>query len=241
MTDQDEKKAELFYEDALKKLVESKIPFLLGGTYAFRAYTGIYRQTHDIDIFCKASDYPLILKLFDGFGFKHEITDARWLAKVFKNNYFMDVIFSTTQGVCPVNDTWFKRSHKMKLFNTSLQLMPVEELIWSKSYRQERDRYDGSDINHLILKKGDKLDWKHLLTVMEQHWEVLFAHIINFRFVYPADRDIVPKWVMKELINRVSHQLELSTPKDKVCRGKLLSAFQYNVDVNDWGYKDFNF
>ena len=34
---------------------------------------------------------------------------------------------------------------------------------------------------------------------MEPHWEVLLTHLLNFRFVYPTERDLVPRWLMEEL------------------------------------------
>jgi hypothetical protein len=27
---------------------------------------------------------------------------------------------------------------------------------------------------------------------MEQYWEVLLIHILNFRFIYPSERDKIP-------------------------------------------------
>jgi len=56
--------AESFYAEAIRELVASGIPFLLAGTYAVCAYTEISRQTKDLDVFCKAGDYPRILAHF---------------------------------------------------------------------------------------------------------------------------------------------------------------------------------
>jgi hypothetical protein len=53
-----------FYAGALDILCASGIPFLIAGTYALNAYTGLRRQTKDIDVFCKPGDYPKILHLF---------------------------------------------------------------------------------------------------------------------------------------------------------------------------------
>lgn len=66
-----------FYADVFKTLSESKIPFLIGGTYAVRKYTGIERETGDMDIFCKAGDYPRILKIMKDAGYKIDVTEAR--------------------------------------------------------------------------------------------------------------------------------------------------------------------
>src|SRR5260370_17471549 len=55
--------AEAFYADALRELAKFGVPYLLAGTYAVSAYTGITRPTKDLDIFCKpAATFP-ILKL----------------------------------------------------------------------------------------------------------------------------------------------------------------------------------
>jgi hypothetical protein len=56
--------AEAFYTDALRELSGLGLPFLLAGTYAVAAYTGISRATKDLDVFCKAGDYPRILSHF---------------------------------------------------------------------------------------------------------------------------------------------------------------------------------
>jgi hypothetical protein len=52
--------ADAFYADSLRILSRSKIPFLVAGTFAVNCYTGINRATKDLDIFCKAGDFPRI-------------------------------------------------------------------------------------------------------------------------------------------------------------------------------------
>jgi hypothetical protein len=81
------------------------------------------------------------------------------------------------------------------------------------------------------------LDWQHILSRMEPIWEVLLAHLINFRFVYPADRDAVPAWLMREMLDRAAAQMDIPASVDRLCRGTLFSRTQYTVDVAEWGYK----
>lgn len=231
------KTAEQFYEVAIRHLQASNTPFLIGGTYSFSLYTGIQRETKDLDIFCKASQHLKLLKILEQLGCKIEISDDRWLAKAYKNSFYIDIIFGTPSGIWVVDDSWFKQAPAHKLFNTTVKIIPVEEMIWCRAYVQDRTRYDGADINHIILKLGKNIDWKRLMSRMEAHWELLFAQLLNFRFVYPANRDIFPKWVIEELISRVNHQLQNPTPKDLVCRGPLLSRTQYEIDIQKWGYK----
>lgn len=232
-----ENSAEEFYAKALKFLLQTGTPFLVGGTYAFRSYTGITRETKDLDLFCKAGDYPRFLEALKTAGYKTEIVDARWLAKAWQDKHYIDLIFATRTHLQSVDDTWFIHAPEVSIFGEKVKLIPPEELIWSKSFVQHRNKYDGADVNHLILCKGKSLDWKRILSHMEAQWEVLFAHILNFRFVYPSERGIVPKWLMEELISRVKQQLTMPIPKDKVCRGPLLTSNEYEIDITQWRFK----
>ena len=56
--------ADGFYADALRLLHASGIPALVAGTFAVNCYTGINRATKDLDVFCKAGDFPRILPHF---------------------------------------------------------------------------------------------------------------------------------------------------------------------------------
>ncbi|MFN7134018.1 MAG: hypothetical protein ACK4N5_18215, partial [Myxococcales bacterium] len=64
----------------------------------------------------------------------------------------------------------------------------------------------------------------------EPHQEVLLAHLINFRFAFPDERDKVPQWVLEKLIASA-----LGPPRagpDGLCRGTLLSRCQYAIDLS---------
>ena len=50
-----------FYRDVLDAIAQQQIPFLVAGAYALRRHAGIFRDTKDLDLFCKAGDYPRIL------------------------------------------------------------------------------------------------------------------------------------------------------------------------------------
>lgn len=233
-------KAKDFYTDLLKHLVKTKIPFLMAGTFALSHYTGIVRPTKDMDIFCKAGDYPRILNTLAKKGFKTEVLDERWLAKAHYKNNFVDVIFGVINGVWSVDDTWFEKAPTAKILSVPVKVLPPEELIWSKVFRMSRSRSDMADVNHLILKLSPTLDWKRLLTRMEQQWEVLFSILLFFRFIYPSEREVIPKWLMDELTDRLHNQRNAPIPKEKVCRGQVFSSSDYEIDIHEWGYKNIS-
>ncbi|PKV76126.1 nucleotidyltransferase [Pontibacter ramchanderi] len=229
--------AEDFYKEALNLLVKSEAKFLVGGGLALDMYTGINRATKDLDIFCKVGECPRILKTFAESGYYTEMTDARWLAKAKKGDHLMDLIYNNPASLCPVDDRWFEYATEGELYGVKVKFMPPEELIWCKLYVQNRERYDGSDINHLILRCGEKLDWNRLWSYTEQHWQLVLAQFMSFHFVYPSDRDIIPRWLMDELLLRAKEQYDVETPKEKICRGPYIDQTQYGHDITVWDYK----
>lgn len=229
--------AAAFFADALGLLKESGIPFLLSGTYAVTAYTGVQRPTKDLDVFCKAGDYPRILAWFQARGYRAEVEDERWIAKVFRDGNFFDVIFAMSNGAIAVADDWFGQD-TIVVYGVEVNITPPTALLLSKFFIQDRYRFDGADVNHVMLKQSDAIDWKRLLDQMEPFWEVLLAHLLNFRFAYPTERDRVPAWLMSELTGRLQAQVNLPPARVKVCRGRLFSPRDYLIDIAEWGFAD---
>jgi predicted nucleotidyltransferase len=228
----------VFYAEVLKVLKDSKFNFMVAGGFAVNYYTGLRRPTKDIDIFVKAGDYPKILNKFTSLGYKTQVLDERWIAKIFKGKFYVDLIFGSSNLVAPVTDDWLKDSKNARFFNYDVRVPSVTDLIVSKVFIQNRERYDGADIAHLILLKNSEINWERLLCSLEQYWEVLLTHLLNFRFIYPSEREKIPSWLLRELLSRLQHQFELPTPKMKVCRGRMFSVRDYTVDVTELGFAD---
>jgi hypothetical protein len=226
-----------FYRRAVHLLNGAGVPFLVGGAYALAHYTGVVRHTKDFDVFIHASDCRRALDLFARDDYRTELTFPHWLGKAFHGEDFVDVIFSSGNGVAKVDEGWFEHAPAATFLGEPVRLCPVEEIIWSKSFVCERERFDGADINHLLRAHGRGVNWGRLLERFGPHWRVLLAHLVMFGFVYPSERDAVPAWVMTELTGRL--QAESRTRAERrVCQGTLLSRIQYLVDMDRWGYAD---
>lgn len=223
---------------AIEVLQAAGVPFLVGGAYAYATYTGIYRDTKDLDLFPRRRDALKALEVLERDGWRTERTDEVWLYKAFKGEYFVDFIFSSGNGVATVDDEWFEYAKRGKVFGHDCLIAPAEEVIWSKGFVIERERYDGADVNHLILKAGHQMDWERLLRRYDRYWEVLFSHLMLFRFAYPSERDIVPEWLMAELLSRTLESVRDGNWEQKLCRGNLISRVNYAVDINHWGFED---
>jgi hypothetical protein len=227
-----------FYVESLRLLKESGIPFLLSGTYALACFTGITRATKDLDVFCKPSDAPRILAFFQERGYGIEVEDVRWIGKVWKGENFFDVIFNISSASIPITDEWFQDVYEAEVYGTVVRVTPPTHFILSKLFLQTRYRYDAADVVHAILIKYDEIDWKWLLSSMELYWEVLLINILNFRFVYPTERDLIPRWLYDELLERLRNQDKMPPAQIKICRGRLISPTDYVIDVTEWGFAD---
>jgi len=225
-----------FYIDAIQKMQSTGIPFLVGGAFAFSHFSHVPRVTKDIDVFVKPEDCPRVLEAFERLGYDTELPFPHWLGKIHLGGYFMDVIFNSGNGVARVDDLWFEHAVKTNVLGLIVRLSPCEEMIWSKAFIQERERFDGADVLHLLRETGPSLDWPRLLMRFSDYWRVLLSHLIMFGFVYPDKRQNVPGWVLEELVRRLT--VSRPNPQNDVCYGTLLSREQYQHDLALWKYRD---
>lgn len=230
--------AEAFYSEVLQLMSKSGIPFVVSGTYALASYTGIDRPTKDVDVFAKAGDALKLLHYFKEHGFEVEIVDERWLSRITRGELFVDIITNMPTVTTHVTDEWFVNAPETELFGAKVRLVPPTQFIWSKIFVQDHHRYDMADVAHMILKCHDAIDWQQLLSHMELYWEVLLIALLNFRFVYPSERDLVPKSIMAELLERLRDQSDVKGPGKRVCRGRIFSPRDYSIDVEQWGFSE---
>jgi hypothetical protein len=193
-------------------------------------------------VFCTPRNRDRIVRLLSRFGERVEAANPTWIVKVYRGDFYIDIIYGSGNGICGVDETWFDRSRPARLLGSRVRLIPPEEMIWSKAFVQDRYRYDGADIAHILRRQGRTLDWRHLLKRMDPEWEILLAHLLNVRFIYPSARNIVPDWVFGELLARLEqdrHRVDRRGPRPApVCRGTLLTPHDYLEDVTAWGYAD---
>jgi hypothetical protein len=229
-----------FYRHVLQTLREVGIPFLISGGFALEHFTGISRDIKDLDIFVVEKDIEAALQALAKAGYPTELTFSHWLGKVYDHNRidYVDLIFSSGNGLCRVDRTWFDRAVLREIFEMPLFLCPPEEMIWQKSFIMERERYDGADVAHLIHAQGQNLDWQRVMDLFNGHWRVLLSHVILFEYIYPAEQSQIPPWVKQKLLGALEQELANPPPSDRVCQGPFLSRSQYRVDTEQRGYKD---
>ncbi len=226
------------FQRALNTLNQTGIPYLLAGAFAKHAYTGIWRNTKDLDIFLKAADLKQAFDALSAVGFETCVKYKHWLAKAESGPEVVDLIFGIGHGRLPITEDWFVGARLTKIAGVQVPLIPIEELIAAKVYVADRYRFDGSDVVHLIQGAKGKLDWQRILRRLgDENREVLLWDLILFDFVYPGHADYLPQELMTELFAQARQRWSKRTdPKE--FRGTLLDPWSYLVDVEEWGYHD---
>jgi hypothetical protein len=227
-----------YYRQAMEVLTKAQLPFLVGGAFAFVHQAGIDRSTKDLDIFVRPSDVHRLLEVCAAAGYEAELVFSHWLAKIRSGESFIDVIFSSGNGVAVVDDQWFEHATEQIVLDLTVLVAPAEETVWSKAFVMERERYDGADVSHILLAYGDRLDWRRLLERFGPHWRVLLSHLVMFGFIYPSARSRVPPEILRELLERLSAEVGAPDADDPVCYGTLLSWSQYLGDVFGGNFRD---
>jgi hypothetical protein len=226
------------YIDALEALRGAEVEFLIGGAYALAPYTGILRDTKDLDVFLRREDCEAALTALRAVGFTTELTFPHWLGKAYAGDRFIDLIYGAGNGVAVVDDLWFAHAVPGRVLDVPVLLCPPEEMIWSKAFIMERERYDGADVAHLILACHRELDWRRLLGRFGRRWRVLLSHLVLFGFIYPGERAVIPDAVMANLLRRLDWERAWPAEDTRMCDGTLLSRQQYLDDVTERGYGD---
>ncbi|NUP06684.1 MAG: hypothetical protein HOW73_11575 [Polyangiaceae bacterium] len=233
-----EEDARTFYTSVLRRLHAERVPFLLGGAFALSHYSGVARDTKDLDLFIRPCDWDRVAKQLGRAGYEIELTFSHWLGKARSGPHFIDLIFNSGNGLTPIDEEWFFYAQEASVLGMQVKLVPPEECIWSKCFVMERERFDGADVAHLLRSCAATLDWRRLIDRFGDKWRILAAHVILFEFIYPGERDKIPAWVWQELLGRLTSEMDIPPSPDQRCQGTLVSRAQYLVDIERWGYKD---
>src|SRR5215210_2084628 len=223
------------YGEVLDALDRADIRYMLGGALALNAYTGIWRDTKDLDVFVPEKTAPRVLEVLDEAGFETEVTDPVWLAKAHRGELFVDVIHASHNGTGLVDESWFENATEIPVLSRRALVIPAEELILSKIFVVANDRCDVDDVLHVIFATRGELDWDRMLDKIGDHWELLLAYLHFYRYVYPSHAQYLPGRVLQSLRERYEKE---TAPEKSRFRGTMLDENTFSVDVEEWGLPD---
>jgi len=226
------------YGGALDALDRAGIRYMLGGALALNAYTGIWRDTKDLDVFVPEESVARVLEVLEEAGFETEITDPLWLAKAWKGGFFVDIVHATHNGTGPVQESWFGNAEEVSVLDRRVLVIPAEEMILSKIFVIAKDRCDVDDVLHLIFATRGDLDWDRILDKIGEHWELLLAYLHFYRYVYPSHAYYLPRRALELLRGRHEREAGTASGDGLRFRGTMLDENSFGVDVREWGLPD---
>ncbi len=225
------------HASALRILNASNIEFVVAGAAAVGYYTGLWRNTKDLDLFLTPGDVTAALTALASNGYMVEVPAPHWLAHAYRGLYYVDLIFGFGGWRAPIDRQWYERGQPTTVLGEPVRMCPVEDLIWIKAYVAHRERFDGADVLHLINACHRSIDWRHLLTRFDRCWQLLMFYVNLYRFVYPSDQADIPAWLVRELIDRWRIQRQQPVRNPCEFRGTLIDRYSFLVDVRE-GYLD---
>ena len=225
------------FREVLTIFEMAQLQYAVAGAFALRQHTGISRFTKDLDIFLSTQAASAALSCLQRSGFRCEVCDPVWLAKVHRDDYFVDLITGMSNAVIAVDDSWVARAHGAKVCEVDTRVLAPEELLASKLFVTRRERFDGADIAHIIFASRGKLQWERVLQIAGEHWELVLWSLTLFRYVYPAYSTYVPQSLWRDLLARFSEEISSPNAGAKF-RGSLIDDVMFAIDVDEWGMEN---
>lgn len=227
----------LLFREILGFFEKKRIPFAVAGAFALQEHTGICRDTKDLDLFLTAESVVPALSLLREEGFECETCDPVWLFKAHRDGFFVDLITGMSNATIIVDNSWIERSRPAMVHGVNVRVLAAEELLASKLFVTRRERFDGADIAHIIYGTRGQLDWERVFQLAGENWEMLFWALVLFRYAYPAQTQLVPLEVWRELTHRFEQVVSHPDPTAKF-RGSLIDDKMFAIDVDDWGFEN---
>jgi len=225
------------FSAVLALLEDKKVPFAVAGAFALQEHTGVCRDTKDLDVFLAAEHAEAALGYLGERGFECEVCDPIWLYKAHRDGFFVDLITGMSNAAVVVDDSWIARAKPVVLHGVRTRVLAPEELLASKLFVTRRERFDGSDISHLVYGTRGRLDWQRVLYLAGEHWEMLLWALILFRYVYPGQTHYVPRQVWSDLMSRFQTAV-LRPQSGAPFRGSLIDDKMFAIDVKEWGLEN---
>jgi predicted nucleotidyltransferase len=222
------------FREVLQLMNSRGVPYVVSGAFALQKHTGIHRDTKDLDLFLAPEHVGKALEYLIEDGFETQIADPVWLAKAHRNGFFVDLITGMSNAVVTVDHSWIERGIPWEIMGIPTRVLAAEELIASKLFVTRRERFDGADVCHVIYATKGKLDWKRILELVKQDWEIVLWALMLYEYVYPGHSHYIPRGLWNDLLDRMRQRIANPDPGARF-RGSLIDPMMFAIDVDEWG------
>jgi hypothetical protein len=188
---------------ALESMEARGLPFVMGGGFAFSAYSEHCRSTRDIDLFVRPEDREAFVEALADAGFEDYFDqkgyDRSWIYRGHRDGAIIDIIWQMANHRAYVDDKWLIGGRSVCIHGMALKVLPLEELFWAKLYVMQRDRCDWPDLLNLLYSVSHEIDWDRLLDRVGEDCELVGSVAALFRWMCPEKAGNIPDWVYLRL------------------------------------------
>jgi len=193
------------YQRVIADFRASGIPFAVGGGLAVGVYTGLWRDTKDIDLYVLRKDVDCAKEILNRAGLVDYYSrlpyDRAWIYRSVHDKTIVDVIFSMANHKADVDETWIMGGPEVTIRGETFRIVPPEEMIWAKLYVLQKDRCDWPDVFNMIYAQHEQLDWGHLVARLGSDAALLRSVLTVFGWLCPKLTRRLPRWLWEETEN----------------------------------------
>src|SRR5579885_1890805 len=187
------------YRTVLHELGDAGIPFSIGGGLALNAYTGLWRNTKDLDVYVTPENRAQAIEALTCAGLSDYYDvhpyERHWIYRGHIDDVIVDVIWAMANHRDFVDNDWISRGPTVSLRGEALRLLPAEEMLWAKLYVLQRERCDWGDTMNLVHALGEQLDWARLMTRIGDDAPLLDAMLRVYAWLCPDCAAKLPAWL----------------------------------------------
>lgn len=195
-----------FYKEVIQAVRSTGEPFVLGGGFAWAAFTGVFRNGKDIDLFILPESREILIDAISKIGltdyFEKEGYDRKWIYRGTRDGWIADLIWDMANYRANLDPDWVELGPEVSIRGEIVRVLPLEELIWNKLYILQRPRCDWTDILNLIYINVENIDWDRMINKLAPDASLLGGAMSVFLWMCPGRAKLIPThvWEMCGLI-----------------------------------------
>ena len=186
------------YESVIDAAAQADIPFALGGTFGVSTYTGVARNTKDLDLYILPPDRHRAIEAVTWLGFRDYFDEApydrKWIYRATRDGSIVDIIWSMANQRAEVDSRWMC-GPSVQLRGRTVKVLPAEAILWDKLYIMQRERCDWPDVLNLLYSAGQNLNWEEVLQRLGDDLPLLTGALAVFRWLSPGVAAGFPGWL----------------------------------------------
>lgn len=196
-----------FYKAVIQAVRDSGEPFALGGGFAWAAFTGVFRNGKDIDLFILPESRDKLIDAVGRIGLtdyaEKEAYDRKWIYRGTRDGWIADLIWDMANYRANLDEDWVTLGPEVVIRGEHVRILPIEELIWNKLYILQRPRCDWTDILNLVYLNVESIDWDRMIKKLSPDAHLLGGAMSVFLWMCPGRARSVPSYVWEMLGMRV--------------------------------------